>query len=53
MNKPGTKYNAGSKKPVEEGLDVVDECSIAAVLYEAKDASGKDVTLTGVDINTS
>ena len=41
------------KKTVEEGLDVVDECSIAAVLYEAKDASGKDVTLTGVDINTS
>ena len=31
----------------------LDECSIAAVLYEAKDASGKDVTLTGVDINTS
>ena len=24
-----------------------------AVLYEAKDAAGKDVTLTGVDINTS
>lgn len=23
------------------------------VLYEAKDAAGKDVTLTGVDINTS
>ena len=51
--KAGTNYIDGSKKPVEEGLDVVDECSIAAVLYEAKDASGKDVTLTGVDINTS
>ena len=38
---------------MQEGLNIIDECSIAAVLYEAKDAAGKDVTLTGVDINTS
>ena len=51
--KAGTNYIDGSVKPVQEGLNIIDECSIAAVLYEAKDAAGKDVTLTGVDINTS
>ena len=51
--KAGTNYIDGSVKPAQEGLNIIDECSIAAVLYEAKDAAGKDVTLTGVDINTS
>ena len=45
--KAGTNYIDGSVKPAQEGLNIIDECSIAAVLYEAKDAAGKDVTLTG------
>ena len=51
--KAGTNYIDGSVKPAQEGLNIIDECSIAAVLYEAKDAAGKDVTLTGVDFNSS
>ncbi|MDR0988938.1 MAG: PCMD domain-containing protein [Prevotellaceae bacterium] len=33
--------------------DVTDECAIQAVLYEAEDLQGKEVTLTGNTINTS
>ncbi len=33
--------------------DTVDECSILAVLYEAEDENGNEVTLTGHDINNS
>jgi len=31
----------------------VDECAIQAVLYEAVDGEGAEVTLTGHDINSS
>ena len=51
--KAGDNYIDGSKKPIEEGLDIKDQCSIAAILYEAEDANGKEVILTGADINTS
>ena len=54
---PGAKFidGTGATKPAEvvERPEITDECAIQAVLYEAKDAAGKDVTLTGVDINTS
>lgn len=54
---PGEKYINGEKatKPEEVVVvpDAVDECAIQAVLYEAKDADGKEVTLTGHDINSS
>ncbi|WP_294604956.1 PCMD domain-containing protein [uncultured Bacteroides sp.] len=54
---PGAKYIDGSKatKPEEviEKTDIVDECAIQAVLYEAVDADGEEVILTGHDINTS
>ena len=53
------KYQAGEKyldatdyQNIVE-VDMEDECSITAVLYEAKDEEGNDVTLTGHDINTS
>ena len=53
------KYQAGEKyldatdyQNIFE-VDMEDECSITAVLYEAKDEEGNDVTLTGHDINTS
>ena len=32
--KAGTNYIDGSVKPAQEGLNIIDECSIAAVLYE-------------------
>lgn len=51
----GDKYIDGAEDPAGahpiEGKK--DECAIQAVLYEAKDAAGNDVTLTGHDINTS
>ncbi|WP_077155930.1 PCMD domain-containing protein [Bacteroides bouchesdurhonensis] len=57
------KYISGAKfldgegattpEEVEEIPDKKDECSIAAILYEAKDAEGNEITLTGHDINTS
>ncbi len=54
---PGTTFIDGSTatKPeeVEERPELTDECSIMAVLYEAKDADGNEVILTGHDINTS
>lgn len=54
---PGAKYIDGSKatKPEEviEKTDIVDECAIQAVLYEAVDADGQEVILTGHDINSS
>ena len=51
---PGDNYIDGSdKNNVKDGLDIEDECSIQAVLYEAVDKDGKDVTLTGNDINSS
>lgn len=54
---PGAKYIDGStaKKPEEvvEMPDKVDECAIQAVLYEAVDGEGAEVTLTGHDINSS
>lgn len=49
----GDNYVDGTKSPVEENLDIKDECAIQAVLYEAVDENGKEVTLTGEDINTS
>jgi len=50
----GDNYIDGSdKNNVKDGLDIEDECSIQAVLYEAVDKDGKDVTLTGNDINSS
>lgn len=51
--KGGDNYIDGSQKPLVDGLDIKDECSIMAVLYEAEDDKGKEVILTGVDINTS
>lgn len=53
--KAGTNYIDGSdKNNVKDELDIKDECSIQAVLYEVeKDGEGKNIPLTGVDINTS
>ena len=49
----GPKYlNAADPENIVETEDV-DQGSITAVLYKAKDAAGKEVTLTGHDINTS
>lgn len=50
---PGEKFIDGTDYTNIVTLDKIDECSIQAVLYEAKDAEGKEVTLTGHDINTS
>lgn len=51
---PGDNYVDGSdKKNVLENLDIVDECSIMAVLYEAVDGEGNEVILTGHDIASS
>jgi len=54
---PGEKFidGAGASKPedVVEHPEITDECAIQAVLYEAVDADGKEVILTGHDINTS
>ena len=47
---PGTNYIDGSGDETVDGLDIEDQCSIQAVLYEI---SSEDETLTGVDINTS
>lgn len=48
---PGTNYIDGSNKDnIQSGLDIKDECSIQAVLYQVEDDSE---TLTGEDINTS
>lgn len=51
----GEKYIDGETDPAGEHPieGKKDECAIQAVLYEAKDAEGNDVTLTGHDINTS
>lgn len=50
---PGSPFIDGTdkKNPIE--TEEIDAPSINAVLYEAEDADGKDVTLTGNDINTS
>lgn len=51
---PGDNYVDGSdKKNVLENLEIVDECSIMAVLYEATDADGNEIILTGHDIANS
>lgn len=54
---PGATFidgsNATTPEEVVECPELTDECSIMAVLYEAKDAEGNEVTLTGHDINTS
>ena len=51
---PGSKYLDGSDyKNIKELIDVTDECAIQAVLYEAVDDNGNDITLTGHDINSS
>ena len=52
---PGENYIDGSdKNNIKDNLDVIDECSIQAVLYEVqKDDKGNNIPLTGVDINTS
>ena len=54
---PGAKFidGTGATKPAEvvERPEITDECAIQAVLYEAKDAEGNEVILTGHDINTS
>lgn len=54
------KYQAGEKfLDASENIQGVvvegkkDECAIQAVLYEAKDADGNEVTLNGHDINNS
>lgn len=51
----GEKYIDGEEDPAGEHPieGKKDECAIQAVLYEAKDTEGNDVTLTGHDINTS
>ncbi len=53
----GTKFldGEGATKPeeVEEIPGKIDECSIQAILYEAVDENGEDITLTGHDINSS
>lgn len=52
--KGGDNYvDASDLKDIKEHLDIQDECAIQAILYEATDADGKDVILTGLDINTS
>lgn len=51
--KAGDNYVDGTKNPVEENLNIKDECAIQAVLYEAVDENGKEVILTGEDINSS
>lgn len=50
---PGSPFIDGTdkKNPVE--IEGVDAPSINAVLYEAEDEEGKEVTLTGNDINIS
>lgn len=50
---PGTPFIDGSDKENVIETEEVDAPSINAVLYEAKDAEGKEVTLTGSDINDS
>ena len=47
-----TYLNATDPSNIIETEDV-DQGSIVAVLYKAKDASGAEITLTGHDINTS
>ena len=52
--KGGDNYVDGSdKNNIKDNLGTQDECAIQAVLYEAVGADGKDVILTGVDINDS
>ena len=50
---PGSPFIDGTdkKNPIE--TEEIDAPSINAVLYEAEDVDGKEVTLTGNDINTS
>lgn len=54
---PGEKFinGEGATKPgdVKEEPDSKDECAIQAVLYEATDADGNEVILTGHTINGS
>ncbi len=51
---PGEVFIDGTdKNNVLFPKDKMDECAIQAVLYEAKDSEGKEVILTGHDINTS
>ncbi|MEY8720370.1 PCMD domain-containing protein [Bacteroides stercorirosoris] len=54
---PGDKFidGTGATKPedVVEHPEITDECAIQAVLYEAEDAEGNEVTLTGNNINSS
>lgn len=47
---PGEVFYDKDYNPVS---GVVDECDIYAVLYEAKDADGKDITLDGESIKSS
>lgn len=46
---PGEVYYDKNYKVVD---GVVDECDIYAVLYEAKDANGNDITLDGISLNS-
>lgn len=51
---PGEKFVDGSDyNNIKEVADKVDECAIQAVLYEAVDEAGNEVTLTGHDIGNS
>lgn len=47
------KYTPGEKFYDADGkeLDETDQCSIYAILYEAKDADGNEVTLNGETVN--
>ena len=45
--------DGSDKNNIKDNLGIQDECAIQAVLYEAVGADGKDVILTGVDINDS
>ncbi len=51
--KAGTNYIDGSVKPAQEGLTLSTNVLLLRYCMRQKDAAGKDVTLTGVDINTS
>lgn len=50
---PGTPFIDGSDKNNVQETGETDAPSINAVLYEAKDKDGNEVTLTGNDINSS
>ena len=52
--KGGDNYVDGSdKNNIKDNLDIKDECAIQAVLYEAVGTDGKEVILTGLNINDS